>query len=58
MKLLNFTVSIFVVAHVVGCFWFFQALVMGMGPGTWVYELDLLNKDYLTLYLKSLNWSV
>ena len=31
---------------------------MGLGPGTWVYENELIGLDIATLYLKSLHWSV
>lgn len=31
---------------------------MGLGPGTWVYENELIGLDIYTLYLKSLHWSV
>lgn len=31
---------------------------MGLGPGTWPFENNIDVKDPMTLYLKSLHWSV
>ena len=56
--LISLTVTIFLSAHVAGCFWYFQARVMGLGPGTWPFENHIDIHDKTTLYFQSLHWSV
>ena len=38
MRIINFVSILFLCAHTVGCMWYLQAKIRGLGPGTWVFE--------------------
>ena len=42
--------------HIVGCFWYYTAVLDEFGPDTWVFRYDYLDSDDKTLYIASIYW--
>ena len=45
------------VTHIFACFWFLTAKFQDLGPGTWVYRLDIHNSSPGVQYMWSLHWA-
>lgn len=53
MRLINLLTLVFIVVHLIGCLWYYQAKIDDFNELTWVYRLKLLDASDLTLYLYS-----
>lgn len=51
VRLLRFAVTIMILVHVTGCFWFFLAKLDDFGPDTWVTRYSYNNKPNIELYI-------
>jgi CRP-like cAMP-binding protein len=51
VRLLRFAVTIMILVHVTGCFWFFLAKLDDFGPDTWVTRYGYSNKPNIELYI-------
>ena len=38
IRILNFIFLLFLISHTVGCMWYLQAKLRGLGPDTWVFQ--------------------
>jgi hypothetical protein len=58
MRMLGALVSIVIVIHIGGCFWYLSAKIEGFNPETWVYRYEYLDSDVGTLYITSIYWTI
>lgn len=54
VRLLRFAVTIIILVHVTGCFWFFLAKLDDLGPDTWVARYNYSNRPNMELYILSI----
>lgn len=57
-KLITFLISVFVVIHLMGCFWYLVAKYEGLGPDTWVVRYGIQDESKATLYISSIYWAM
>jgi len=53
VRLVRFAVTIIILVHVTGCFWFFLAKLDDFSPDTWVTRYSHNNKPNMELYILS-----
>lgn len=58
MRLFSSFCTIFVLLHIVACFWFFSAKLTDFEPDTWVVRYGFQDYDTPTLYIISLYWAL
>ncbi|CAD8125702.1 unnamed protein product [Paramecium sonneborni] len=58
LRVLKFFGTVLVCVHIMGCLWYLVAKLNNFESNTWVYELDLLNRNEYELYLTSIYWAV
>ena len=54
VRLLRFGVTIIILVHVTGCFWFFLAKMDDFGPDTWVVRYSYSSLSNIELYILSI----
>ena len=54
VKLVQFVVTIFILAHILGCIWYYIARIENFHDDTWVFRYGYLNESVQTKYLRSI----
>lgn len=58
MRMLGTLLSIVIVIHIGGCFWFLSAKIEGFHPDTWVFRYNYIDSDIGTQYITSIYWTI
>lgn len=57
LRMIQGLISAVLVTHIFACFWFLCAKFEDLGPMTWVYSKDLVDKDNFVQYLWAMHWA-
>lgn len=57
IRILKFVVTVMLIVHHVGCFWFCLAKLEGFPPNCWVVKTNMLDKPEASLYIASIYWA-
>lgn len=58
LRLLKFSVSVILIVHIVGCFWYYIAKIDDFSPDTWVTRHQILDDSIEEKYLASIYWVI
>lgn len=58
IRLMSSCLTIIISIHIMSCFWYYGAKIEGLSPETWVFRLNLIDADTVTLYISSLYWAM
>mmetsp|Transcript_15490 Transcript_15490/g.28098 ORF Transcript_15490/g.28098 Transcript_15490/m.28098 type:complete len:700 (+) Transcript_15490:60-2159(+) len=58
MRLISSFCTIFILLHIIACFWFFSAKLTDFEPDTWVVKNGYQDYDIATLYIISFYWAL
>ena len=58
MKVVLFLLTVMLALHLMSCFWFFVAVMEGLGPETWVGSMGLQDQSTSDQYIASMYWAV
>jgi hyperpolarization activated cyclic nucleotide-gated potassium channel 1 len=50
-------VSVAVIAHIIGCLWYFMAKLEGFPPDSWVFKNGYMNESDDFKYITALYWT-
>lgn len=57
VRIVSFMITVLIVVHLSGCFWFLLAKIEGFVPDSWVVRMDLLDSSSGEQYIASIYWA-
>lgn len=57
LRIMKFVVTVMLIVHQVGCFWYFLAKLEGFPPDCWVVKTNMMDRPEPSLYIASIYWA-